>query len=152
TISTTRRLEEERNARLAAKNAQQKLAPLETAYVKVNYVKATDVVALITREVLQRTATASPSLSPSSPVRVPTGGGAPSAGGGSTQVALMSPRGTVAADATSNVVIIRDVRENIDAIRELIRNVDVQTPQVVIESYIVTANDNIIRDLGVQWG
>jgi type IV pilus assembly protein PilQ len=64
----------------------------------------------------------------------------------------MSSRGTVAADATSNVVIIRDVRENIEAIRELIRNIDVQTPQVVIESYIVTANDNLIRDLGVQWG
>src|SRR5262249_52654200 len=47
TVSTTKRLEAERNARLAAKNAQQKLAQLETAYVKVNYVKATDVVALI---------------------------------------------------------------------------------------------------------
>jgi len=64
----------------------------------------------------------------------------------------MSPRGTIAADPTSNVVIIRDVRENIETVRELIKNIDVQTPQVVIESYIVTANENIIRDLGVQWG
>jgi len=64
----------------------------------------------------------------------------------------MSPRGTIAADPTSNVVIIRDVRENIETVRELIKNIDVQTPQVVIESYIVTANESIIRDLGVQWG
>jgi len=64
----------------------------------------------------------------------------------------MSPRGTIAADPTTNVVVIHDVRENIEAIRELIRMIDVQTPQVVIESYIVTANENIIRDLGVQWG
>ena len=54
TISTTKRLEAERNARLLAQNAQQKLAPLETAYVKINYVKATDVVAIITIEPEQR--------------------------------------------------------------------------------------------------
>ncbi len=149
TISTTRRLEAERNARLAAKNAQQKLAPLETSYVKVNYVKAVDVVALITREVQQRTTgTGAPAAAP---IRPPTSG--PSGAGRSgAQVALMSPRGTIAADPTSNVVIIRDVRENIETVRELIKNIDVQTPQVVIESYIVTANENIIRDLGVQWG
>ncbi len=153
TISTTRRLEAERNARLAAKNAQQKLAQLDTVYVKVNYVKATDVVALITREVQQRTTGAGgPTPSAPAPARAPTPG-TPTAGrGGVTQVALMSPRGTIAADPTTNVVIIRDVRENIDAIRELIKNIDVQTPQVVIESYIVTANENIIRDLGIQWG
>ena len=154
TISTTRRLEAERNARLAAQNAQQKLAPLETAYVKVNYVKATEVAALITREIQQRTTgvggpTPSAPSAPA-PARAP---GAPTAGRGVlTQVALMSPRGTIAADPTTNVVIIRDVRENIEAIRELIRKIDIQTPQVVIESYIVTANENIIRDLGVQWG
>lgn len=153
TISTTRRLEAERNARLAAKNAQQKLAQLETEYVRVNYVKATDVVALITREVQQRaTGTGGPAPSAPAPARA-SSPGTPTAGrGGVTQVALMSPRGTIAADPTTNVVIIRDVRENIGAIRELIRNIDVQTPQVVIESYIVTANENIIRDLGVQWG
>jgi len=154
TISTTRRLEAERNARLAAKTAQQKLAPLETVYVKVNYVKATEVVALITREIQQRTTgpggPAPAAASAPAPVRAP---GAPTAGRGVlTQVALMSPRGTIAADPTTNVVIIHDVRENIEAIRELIRMIDVQTPQVVIESYIVTANENIIRDLGVQWG
>jgi type IV pilus assembly protein PilQ len=150
TISTTRRLEVERNARLAAKNAQQKLAQLETEYVKVNYVKATDVVALITREVQQRTiGTTGPAAA--APARAPASG-APSPGRSGSQVALMSPRGTVAADSTSNVVIIRDVRENIEAVRELIKYIDTQTPQVVIESYIVTTNNNIIRDLGVQWG
>jgi type IV pilus assembly protein PilQ len=153
TISTTRRLEAERNARLAAKTAQQKLAPLETVYVKVNYVKATDVVALITREIQQRTAgTGGPSPSAPAPARAPSPGSPTAGRGGITQVALMSPRGTIAADPTTNVVVIHDVRENIEAIRELIRMIDVQTPQVVIESYIVTANENIIRDLGVQWG
>ena len=141
TISTTQRLGEERSARLKAQEAQQKLAPLETVYVKINYVKSTDLVSLIGRQ----------SGSGKS------GGAAKKSGksgrrGGGTQVALLSPRGTIAADETSNVVIIRDVRENIGAIQELIKNIDVQTPQVLIESYIVTVSENINRSLGIQWG
>ncbi|MBI3302289.1 MAG: hypothetical protein HYZ72_09485 [Deltaproteobacteria bacterium] len=150
TISTTRRLEAERNARLAAQTAQQRLAPLETEYMKVNYVKATDVVALITREVQQRAAAAG-GAGGAAPARAPAAGAA-GGGGARTQVALMSPRGTIAADATTNIVIVRDVRENIAAVRELVKNLDVQTPQVVIESYLVTANENLSRDLGIQWG
>lgn len=145
-ISTTRRLETERNARLLAQNANQKLSPLETAYVRINYIKATDVVTMITYEEEQQISTGGAS-----------GGGARRAGagggvGGKTQVALMSPRGTLAADPTTNVVIIRDTANRIAAIRELIQNIDIQTPQVVIESYLITTNENINRDLGIQWG
>jgi type IV pilus assembly protein PilQ len=64
----------------------------------------------------------------------------------------MSPRGTIAADPTTNVVIIRDTSDRIAAIQELIRNVDIQTPQVVIESYLITTNESLNRDLGIQWG
>ncbi|MEW6299360.1 MAG: type IV pilus secretin PilQ [Thermodesulfobacteriota bacterium] len=149
TVSTTRRLEAERNARLAAQNAQQRLAPLETEYVKVNYVKAEDVVRLITQETQQRAAAARGPAGAAAPPRAPQPAARGAAGG---RVAIMSPRGTIAADPTTNVVIIRDVRENIAAVRELIRNIDVQTPQVMIESYIVTANENLTRDLGIQWG
>ena len=148
TVSTTRRLEAERNARLAAQNAQQRLAPLETEYVKVNYVKAEDVVKLIAQETQQRATAARGPAGATSP-GVPQPAARAAAGG---RVAIMSPRGTIAADPTTNIVIIRDVRENITAVRELIRNLDVQTPQVMIESYIVTANENITRDLGIQWG
>lgn len=150
TVSTTRRLEAERNARLAAQNAQQRLAPLETEYVKVNYVKAEDVVKLITRETQQRAGAARGSAATPAPARAPETAARGTAAGG--RVAIMSPRGTIAADPTTNVVIIRDVRDNISAVRELIRNLDVQTPQVMIESYIVTANESITRDLGIQWG
>lgn len=150
TVSTTRRLEAERNARLAAQNAQQRLAPLETEYVKVNYVKAEDVVKLITRETQQRAGAARGPAATTAPARAPEAAARGPAVGG--RVAIMSPRGTIAADPTTNVVIIRDVRDNISAVRELIRNLDVQTPQVMIESYIVTANESITRDLGIQWG
>lgn len=149
TISTTKRLEAERNARLLAQNAQQKIAPLETAYVKVNYIKATEVVSIITREIEQRASAvgAGGVGGPAGPTPVSTG-----VGGQKTQVALMSPRGTIAADPTTNVVIIRDVIDRISSIKELIKNVDIQTPQVVIESYLITTNENLNRDLGIQWG
>jgi type IV pilus assembly protein PilQ len=78
----------------------------------------------------------------------PAAGGA----GGRTQIALMSPRGTLAADPTTNVVIIRDTGDRIASIRELVQNIDIQTPQVVIESYLITTNENLNRDLGIQWG
>jgi len=145
TISTTKRLETERNARLLAQNAQRKIAPLETAYVKINYVKAIDIAAILTREIEQQTS-----------IGGQTGSGqqqqAPGGARGTTQIALMSPRGTVAADPTTNVVIVRDIADRIASVKELIRQIDVQTPQVVIESYIVTANQNLNRDLGIQWG
>ncbi|MGH7966195.1 MAG: secretin N-terminal domain-containing protein, partial [Candidatus Binatia bacterium] len=177
TVSTTQRLEAERSARLAAKNAEQKLTPLETAYIRVNYVKATDVIALITRETRQRVPGLGGRTTPKIPAPAPSVTSAPDAdqrnsyrkfgdneapapsvtsasdaAPGGAQVALLSPRGTIAADPTTNVVIIRDTREHIAAIRELIQNIDIQTPQVVVESYIVTANENTVRDLGIQWG
>ncbi len=141
TISTAERLKAERSARLKAQEAEQQLAPLETIYVKVNYIKATDIAGLVGRQTEPR---GSAEEAQSSYTRRSQGEG--------TQIALLSPRGTIAADGTSNIVIIRDVRENIEAIQELIQNVDIQTPQVLIESYIVTASENINRSLGIQWG
>lgn len=151
TVSTTKRLETERNARLAAQNAQQKISPLATEYVKVNYVKATEIAALVTREAQQRAASGGGGAS-AAPRAASPAGGASGGGGRSQQVALMSPRGTIAADSTTNVLIIRDLPDNIIAVRELIKNVDVQTPQVVIESYLVTTSENLNRNLGIQWG
>lgn len=149
TISTTERLETERRARLRAREAELKLAPFETAYVKINYVKATDIVDLIRRE-------HGPTESAERDRQRMAGKSARSshdgAAGTDAQVALMSPGGTIAADDTANVVIIRDVPDNIAAVRELIRHVDIQMPQVLIESYIVTASGNVNRSLGIQWG
>ena len=149
TISTTERLETERRARLRAREAELKLAPFETAYVKINYVKATDIVDLIRRE---HGPTESAERDRQRIAGKPARSGHDGAAGTDAQVALMSPGGTIAADDTANVVIIRDVPDNIAAVRELIRHVDIQMPQVLIESYIVTASGNVNRSLGIQWG
>jgi type IV pilus assembly protein PilQ len=65
---------------------------------------------------------------------------------------VLSERGTVTVDTRTNVLIVKDVRANTEKARALVRNLDTQTPQVLIESRIVEANTSFSRELGVQWG
>ncbi|MFL5351124.1 type IV pilus secretin PilQ [Archangium sp.] len=65
---------------------------------------------------------------------------------------VLSERGNVTVDTRTNVLIVKDVRANIEKARALVRNLDTQTPQVLIESRIVEANTSFSRELGVQWG
>ncbi len=65
---------------------------------------------------------------------------------------ILSERGSVTVDQRTNVLIVKDVRANIEKAQALVRNLDTQTPQVLIESRIVEANTSFSRQLGVQWG
>jgi type IV pilus assembly protein PilQ len=65
---------------------------------------------------------------------------------------LLSPRGSIAVDERTNVLIARDVAGNLNHIEELVRSLDTQTPQVLVEARIVEATSRYIRDVGIQWG
>jgi type IV pilus assembly protein PilQ len=65
---------------------------------------------------------------------------------------LLSPRGTVSVDERTNVLIVRDIIENLDDVEELVRTLDTQTPQVLVEARIVEATSQYNRDVGIQWG
>ena len=65
---------------------------------------------------------------------------------------MLTSRGSVFVDEYSNTLIVRDIQKGIDNARELVRRLDVQTPQVLIESNIVEATTDFSRDLGIQWG
>jgi len=67
-------------------------------------------------------------------------------------VDLLSDRGKLSVDARTNVIIARDVAGSLDQIEALIRNLDTQTPQVLIEGRIVEASSNYAREIGIQWG
>ncbi|MCA1591553.1 MAG: type IV pilus secretin PilQ [Acidobacteria bacterium] len=62
----------------------------------------------------------------------------------------LSRRGSVEVDGRSNTLIITDVRENIEAVKQLVMILDQPEPQVEIETRIVVANRSFSRDLGVQ--
>lgn len=65
---------------------------------------------------------------------------------------LLSPRGSVSVDERTNVLIVRDIVENLDDVEELVRTLDTQTPQVLVEARIVEATSQYTRDVGIQWG
>jgi type IV pilus assembly protein PilQ len=65
---------------------------------------------------------------------------------------MLSPRGSIAVDDRTNLLIIRDVPGNLNQIEELVRSLDTQTPQVLVEARIVEATSRYLRDVGIQWG
>jgi type IV pilus assembly protein PilQ len=65
---------------------------------------------------------------------------------------LLSARGTVDVDARTNTLIIKDIPSVIDEATALIKAIDTQTPQVLIESKIVEASLDFSREFGVVWG
>ena len=65
---------------------------------------------------------------------------------------LKSERGKITVDSRTNTLIMTDIDENLDDMVKLVRVIDVQTPQVMIEARIVEVNKSISQQLGVQWG
>lgn len=65
---------------------------------------------------------------------------------------LLSSRGTVNVDKRTNTLIIKDIPSVIHEATALVKAIDTQTPQVLIEAKIVEASLNFSRALGAQWG
>jgi type IV pilus secretin PilQ/predicted competence protein len=65
---------------------------------------------------------------------------------------LLSSRGTVNIDERTNTLILKDIASVIDETVALVKAVDTETPQVMIEAKIVEANLNFSRELGSTWG
>jgi type IV pilus assembly protein PilQ len=65
---------------------------------------------------------------------------------------LLSSRGTVDVDQRTNTLILKDIPSVIDEATALIKAIDTQTPQVLIESKIVEASLDFAREFGTTWG
>lgn len=70
------------------------------------------------------------------------------AGSGSQRV--LSKRGTVMADARTNLLFVTDLEARVAQIAELIERIDQPTPQVMIEARIVEGETGFSRNLGVK--
>ena len=64
---------------------------------------------------------------------------------------LISGRGQVAEAPSSNSVIVTDIRRVHDAINDLIQELDVPTPQIMISAKIIFVNRTELSELGVQY-
>ena len=107
------------------------LEPLVTESFQLNYIKAQDLVNLISSN------------------RAGAGQTGGTTGG---QGSILSKRGVAILDARSNILFVSDTASRLEEVRRIIRQVDTPVRQVVIESRIVIADDKFSRQLGVRFG
>ncbi|HEY0319414.1 MAG TPA: type IV pilus secretin PilQ [Pyrinomonadaceae bacterium] len=148
-VATSEVLASEASVQERIREAQLNNAPLVTEFIRLNYARASGTLA--------QAAGSTGGFSGGSTNESFSGGaGGDATGGGGDQGIMpiisrrLSRRGAVEVDGRSNTLIITDVKENIDAIRQLVTLLDQPEPQVEIETRIVIANRNFSRDLGVQ--
>ena len=65
---------------------------------------------------------------------------------------MLTKRGSVAMDARTNTLFVRDTPSQLEEVRKLIRKIDVSVRQVMIEARIVEASDTFSRNLGARFG
>jgi type IV pilus assembly protein PilQ len=124
-------------------------SPLQTEFLRLNYARASGTLA-------QAAGSTGAFAGGSSNTSFSGGAGGDATGGGGDQGLMpiiarrLSRRGSIEVDGRSNTLIITDVKENIEAIRQLVTILDQPEPQVEIETRIVLASRNFTRDLGVQ--
>jgi type IV pilus assembly protein PilQ len=64
---------------------------------------------------------------------------------------LLTERGTVNVDKRTNTLVLKDIPSVIDEATALIKAIDTQTPQVMIEAKIVEARLEFSREFGAVW-
>src|SRR5213080_4095201 len=148
-IATSDTLAKESETQRIIKDSQLSNSPLVTEFIRLNYARASGTLA---------TAAGSTGGFAGGATNLSFSGGAggDATGGGGDQGILpiikrrLSRLGSVEVAGQSNSLIITDVRENVEAIRQLIAILDQPEPQVEIETRIVIAQHNFSRDLGSQ--
>ncbi|EHI5141773.1 type IV pilus secretin PilQ family protein [Vibrio alginolyticus] len=71
---------------------------------------------------------------------------------GEGNISMLSERGSMTIDERTNSLLIRELPENIEVIREIIEFLDIPVKQVQIEARIVTINEGNMDELGIRWG
>ena len=65
---------------------------------------------------------------------------------------LLSNRGMIQFNQSTNAVVVRDTGTKLKAMEEIINGLDQEVPQVQIEARIVQADTVYSRGMGIQWG
>ncbi len=115
--------------------SQKQLAELEPLYselFRINFAKAEDLAAIITKQ--------------------HNSSGAQSESASNEITGFISGRGSVTVDTRTNSLLIRDTAVQLAEVKKLIESLDIAIRQVLIKSRIVVANDDFAKDLGVRLG
>jgi type IV pilus assembly protein PilQ len=111
------------------------LEPLVSESFQLNYIKADDLLRLISTNRQQQFG---------------AGAGQTATTGG--QGSFISKRGVAMVDPRSNILFVQDIPSNLEEIRKIIRQIDTPIRQVLIEARIVIASDKFSKALGVRFG
>ncbi|MBI2059667.1 MAG: type IV pilus secretin PilQ [Nitrospirae bacterium] len=65
---------------------------------------------------------------------------------------ILTERGKIKVDTRSNTIVVKDVNKAVAEAITLVRRLDIQTPQVLIDTKIVEATTNFLRTVGAQLG
>ncbi|MET0399510.1 MAG: secretin N-terminal domain-containing protein [Longimicrobiaceae bacterium] len=68
-----------------------------------------------------------------------------------TLAGLKTARGSIAANATTNTLIVTDVASAVNNVEALIPQLDIRTPQVAIQTKIIFVNRSDVEELGVTY-
>jgi type IV pilus assembly protein PilQ len=148
-IATVEVLASEAASQQKINDARLDNSQLVTEFIRLNYARASGTLA-------QAAGSTGGFAGGSTNLSFSGGAGGDATGGGGDQGLLpiiqrrLSRRGAIEVDGRSNTLIVTDVRENIEAIRQLVAIMDQPEPQVEIETRIVIASRNFSRDIGVQ--
>src|SRR5438105_2382098 len=148
-VATAEMLAKEAEVQKVITDARLDNSPLVTEFVRLNYARAVGTLA-------QAAGSTSAFSGGSTNLSFSGGAGGDATGGSGDQGVLpiikrrLSRRGAIEVDGRSNTLIVTDVKENIEAIRQLVAILDQPEPQVEIETRIVIAQHNFSRDLGAQ--
>ncbi len=66
--------------------------------------------------------------------------------------ALKTKDGSVIVDERSSRIIVKDFPEAVERMEAFLKQIDIPTPQVLIEARIVEATRKFSQSLGIQWG
>jgi type IV pilus assembly protein PilQ len=148
-VATTEVLAKEAETQKVLNESKLDASPLVTEFIRLNYARASGTLA-------QAAGSTGAFSGGSTNLSFSGGAGGDATGGGGDQGLMpiisrrLSRRGSIEVDGRSNTLIITDVKENIEAIRQLVAILDQPEPQVEIETRIVIAQRNFSKDLGAQ--
>jgi len=69
-----------------------------------------------------------------------------------TVEAVLTEAGSIVIEQRTNSLVVSDIPENMTTLQGLIKDLDVQTGQVLIEAKIVEFTDEGATELGISWG
>jgi type IV pilus assembly protein PilQ len=116
-----------------AKAAIENLEPLRTQSFQLNYTKAIAIAQGLTGTGA-------------------SAGGSGGSGNSGQNRRILSPRGSVIAEARTNQLFVSDIPSRLTQVTELIQKLDVPVRQVLIEARIVEATDTFGKSLGARLG